>query len=303
MDRTTRQAAVPTPLGRRRFEEVLRDGITARGLALSRVREHLIARGQQIGVSTLSYWQNGERQPTTRSLPVIEALEQVLELSPGTLTSLVPTEADREPRRGKLAGITSYADTVDELIREMGSTSMGLAANLSTIEGVSIGRERSLETKHVHQVVRASEDVDRQVITYQGELGCDVTLLALLPVSGCRIGRVRHHEPTALVVAELLFDRTVHRHESHVFQYVIKDDNKVPTHEHYRMHLEGGGIHVVELTFHPEALPVRVEEFHRRRLEDPDARRRPVPIYHGNRVHLVTEPSTPGISGLSWEYD
>lgn len=285
------------------FDEVLRDAITARGLALTRVRDHLATRGQQVGVSTLSYWQNGERQPTSRSLPVIEALEQVLELSPGTLIGLVPTEAGREPRRGKLTGITSYADTVDQLIREMGSPSMGLAHNLSTIEGISIGRERSLETKHVHQVIRASETVDRQVITYQGESGCDVSLLAMQPVSGCRIGRVRHHEPTALVVAELLFDRTVHRHESHVFQYAIKDDNKVPTYEHYRMHLERGGIHVVELTFHPDALPVRVEEFHRRRLEDPDSRRRPVPIYHGNRAHLVTEPSTPGISGLSWEYE
>lgn len=300
MDDTARAVR---PRGHASFDDVLRAAIAERGLALGRLREHLAARGQHVGVSTLSYWQNGERQPTERSLPVVEALEQVLRLTPGTLCALITAGDQREGRRSKIAGLTSYATTVDDLIREMGSTTMGVATNLSTIEGITIGRERSLETKHVHQVVRATQEVDRQVVTYQGELGADPALLTLEAVAGCRVGRLRHHGPTALLVAELLFDRVLAPGESHVFQYAVKDDNRVPTDEHYRMHLHRGGIHVVELQFDPAALPVRVEEFQRRRLEDADTRRRPVPIHHGNRVHLVTEPTAPCISGLRWEYD
>ncbi|MDF8266443.1 hypothetical protein [Luteipulveratus flavus] len=285
------------------FDEALRSAIAHRGLALSRVRDHLATRGQHVGVSTLSYWQNGERQPTTRSLPVVHALEQVLALPPGTLTTLVTEDASREARRSRLAGMTEFGGTIDELIGEMGSPSVGQSACLSVSEGIAIGRERSMETKHVHQVVRAVEDVDRQVVAYQGEPGCDAARISFLAISGCRIGRLGRHAPTGMVVAELLFDRLIRRQETHVFQYMIKDDNRIPMYEHYRMHLYSGGTHVVELQFHPDAVPVRIEEFHRRRLQDPDSRCNPVPIYHGGRAHLVTEPAAPAVTGLRWEYD
>ena len=78
MDDTARAVR---PRGHASFDDVLRAAIAERGLALGRLREHLAARGQHVGVSTLSYWQNGERQPTERSLPVVEALEQVLRLA------------------------------------------------------------------------------------------------------------------------------------------------------------------------------------------------------------------------------
>ncbi|MDE9364986.1 hypothetical protein PZ938_05150 [Luteipulveratus sp. YIM 133132] len=289
--------------GRPPFHEALRAAIADRGLALSRVRDHLATRGQHVGVSTLSYWQNGERQPTTRSLPVVQALEQVLALPPATLTDLVTEEASREARRSRLAGLSDLGNTIDGLIAQMGSPSVGQSACLSVTEGIAIGRERSIETKHVHQVIRAVEDVDQAVVTYQGEPGCDVDQISFFAISGCRVGRLGRHAGTGIVVAELWFDRLVRRQETHVFQYVIKDDNRITSYEQYRMHLYPSGIHVVELQFHPDAVPVRVEEFRRRRLEDPDTRQHPVPIYHGGRAHLVTEPTTPCVSGLRWEYD
>ncbi|MEV4194467.1 hypothetical protein AB0J65_24200, partial [Streptomyces toxytricini] len=45
------------------FHLALRAALTARGLPLHRVRHRLAARGITIGVTSLSYWQQGARRP------------------------------------------------------------------------------------------------------------------------------------------------------------------------------------------------------------------------------------------------
>ncbi|AKU15951.1 helix-turn-helix transcriptional regulator [Luteipulveratus mongoliensis] len=285
------------------FARVLHEAISARGLALNRLRDHLAARGQHVGVSTLSYWQNGERHPTTRSLPVIQALEEVLGIPVGTLTTLLPAEVDRTDRQSRFMAATDYAETVERLVREMGTSGPGHTINLSVIERLSIGRNGAMESKTVHQVVRALDDVDRLLVTYQGEAGCDAELLTVVPVSGCRLGRSRTDKDAGLLVSEILLNRQLRRHESHVLQYLIKDANALTMNEHYRLHIQHGGIHVAEIEFHPDRLPAHVEEFYRRRLEEPDVRRRPVELHDGNLVHLVTEQLVPGVSGLAWTWE
>ncbi|WP_050670397.1 hypothetical protein [Luteipulveratus halotolerans] len=307
MEQTREVGTAPTipdrdPTGAE-FARVLHASILTRGLALSRLRDHLAARGQHVGVSTLSYWQNGARRPTTRSLPVIQALEEVLDIPAGTLTTLLPADLERASRQGRFSAAASFAGTVDRLVREMGTTGPGHTVNLSVIERLVIGSTGALEHKEVHQVIRAIDDVDRQIVTYQGERGCDVELLRLEATSGCRVGRTRTDAEAGLLLVELLFDRNLRRHEPHVFQYRITDGNSLPMTEHYRLHIQRGGIHVAEIEFQPDRLPSQVEEFYRRNLEEPDVRRRVVDLQDGNRAYLVTEQLVPGISGLSWSWD
>ncbi|MDE9364346.1 hypothetical protein PZ938_01895 [Luteipulveratus sp. YIM 133132] len=284
------------------FAQVLHASILGRGLALNRLRDHLAARGQHVGVSTLSYWQNGARRPTTRSLPVIQALEEVLEVAPGTLTTLLPTDMERASRQSRFSSAAGFAGAVDRMVREMGTTGPGHTVNLSVIERLAIGANGAMVSKEVHQVIRAVDEVDRQIVTYQGEPGCDVGLIELNALSGCRLGRQRTDAASGLLLTEMLFDRNLRRHEPHVFQYAVVDRNTIATTEHYRLHIQRGGLHVAEIEFHPERLPVRVEEFYRRNLEEPDVRRRVVDLQDGNRAYLVTEQLVPGISGLSWTW-
>lgn len=88
-------ASHPAERPQRDFDRALRAAITGRGLALARIRHHLGQRGVAVGVSTLSYWQNGERVPrSTESRRIVAALEEVLEVPAGALTSLLPHRTD-----------------------------------------------------------------------------------------------------------------------------------------------------------------------------------------------------------------
>lgn len=49
------------------FHVALRAAITARGLPLQRVQHHLSRYGVRVGVTSLSYWQQGARRPSAPS--------------------------------------------------------------------------------------------------------------------------------------------------------------------------------------------------------------------------------------------
>ncbi|WP_370944839.1 transcriptional regulator [Amycolatopsis sp. cg5] len=72
------------------FEAALRAAIRARGLGLDRIRYRLRGRGVSISLATLSHWQSGRCRPErAESLLVLEHLEAVLEVPPGSLTHLL----------------------------------------------------------------------------------------------------------------------------------------------------------------------------------------------------------------------
>ena len=63
------------------FHLALRAALSARGLPLQRVQHHLAGRGIKVGVTSLSYWQQGARRPQRpESLRAVRGLEEVLGL-------------------------------------------------------------------------------------------------------------------------------------------------------------------------------------------------------------------------------
>ena len=79
------------------FHVALRAAIRARGLALHRIQHRLAERGIRVGVTSLSYWQQGSRRPARpESIRAVTALEQVLELPRHALTRLLHDEATAE---------------------------------------------------------------------------------------------------------------------------------------------------------------------------------------------------------------
>ncbi len=94
------------------FHVALRAAIAARGLPLQRVQHHLSRHGVKVGVTSLSYWQQGARRPQRpESLRAVRALEEILQLPEESLIRLLAETDDRagdrrsayrayRPRRG-----------------------------------------------------------------------------------------------------------------------------------------------------------------------------------------------------------
>ncbi|WP_197320186.1 hypothetical protein [Saccharomonospora sp. NB11] len=78
------------------FSEELRFAISTSGLSLDRIQVRLQERGVPVSVTALSYWQSGKRQPERqRSLRAVLALEEILDVPPGSLLSLLPPPRPR----------------------------------------------------------------------------------------------------------------------------------------------------------------------------------------------------------------
>lgn len=87
--------ALETALRAGPFHVALRAAITARGLPLHRVQHHLTRHGVTVGVTSLSYWQQGARRPQrTESLRAVRALEEILDLPDESLIRLLARDEE-----------------------------------------------------------------------------------------------------------------------------------------------------------------------------------------------------------------
>jgi hypothetical protein len=70
------------------FSDTLRAAIRSRGLTLDRIQWHLALRGLKVGMSSLSDWQHGRSVPaSSKSLRAVRAMEEILDLGTGTLST------------------------------------------------------------------------------------------------------------------------------------------------------------------------------------------------------------------------
>lgn len=126
------------------FHLALRAALAARGLPLHRVQHRLAARGIKVGVTSLSYWQQGARRPRhAESLRAVTALEQILELPDGALVRLLGTpESGRGPARPAARpyrALVSVGAAVEQLLDGMELPPDGGLHSLGHHERVRIG--------------------------------------------------------------------------------------------------------------------------------------------------------------------
>jgi hypothetical protein len=288
------------------FHVALRAAIQARGLALHRIRHRLAERGIQVGVTSLSYWQQGSRRPARpESIRAVTALEQVLELPQHALTRLLRDVATAErPTPRPYRSLVDAADALQQLLGELRAPADGGVHTVLHVERVRIGPGRELAARHSEQVVRAHRDgIDRYVAIHYGDAGCDVPRVRLRAGENCRPGSVRRHEQTGLVAAELLFDTRLRVGETHMFSYAFEDGTAGPCDEYVRGFSFGGGQYVLQAAFDEEALPLRCRSFAR---TAPGARPtvvRELPLAGPHRaVHLAHQEVKPGLLGISWDW-
>lgn len=289
-------------IGANTFPAQLRVALHASGLTLETVQRRLADRGFTLARSTLSYWQNGRRLPSAAtSLLAVAALEDILKVPTGTfvgaLTATAPPPAVSDL---EMSGVASRIDALMEAVGcPDGFSGMEPLATIDVIDGGPTG---GLRTARSIETFRAASDIEHYPLLYGGEAGGDPELIRHELVSGGRIGRVRRDTSANVVVSEAVFDRYVRRGEHHVLHYITHDENPAPCELFYRLVLTPRSMVVIDLGFHPDCLPVRLEEFERAVDTGPDLFVRQRTLSPDRRVTVVRERARRGVVGLRWEY-
>jgi hypothetical protein len=295
------EASVPAVTPEASFADALRHAIARRGLALNRIRTHLADRGLQVGVATLSTWQSGRRIPREDSRAIVTALEDLLQLPAGWLTVRIPPAQPSAPPQPY--AVVDYAEALTRLLDRLRRDAHGRLRNVTVLEEVRIGADRSAHRRRVIQSVVAVQPVDRLIIAHQGEPGSDAEQFALRALSGCRTGRIARSPEAGALLGELLLDRVLAVGETAVVHYEIDDRTRLPTTDYQRFSEWGGMHYVLEVQFDRAALPVRVHELRRRHTSGPNLVHRELMLTPDGRVHVIEPSAAPGTVGVAWEWD
>lgn len=292
------------------FHVALRAAIAARGLPLQRVQHHLSRHGVKVGVTSLSYWQQGARRPQRpESLRAVRALEEILQLPEESLIRLLAradesTGAQR-PAARSYRSLVAASDVLERLLAELECPSDGGLHTLGHHERVRIGARRELAGRESHHIVRAHRDgVDRFVAVHHGDPGCAPERMTVHALDNCRTGRVRSHHDTGVLVAELLFDTRLRAGDTFLFRYGVEDGTGGVSREYVRGFGPAGGQYALQVRFDENALPVRCHRFAQHSAAAPRSGRQELALTgRHHSVHLVEPRVRSGIVGIAWEWE
>jgi hypothetical protein len=291
------------------FHLALRAAIEMRGLALQRIQARLAEQGLNVGVTTLSYWQQGRRRPERRdSLRAVTALEEILGLPPAALTVLLGPPRPRGRGVGLPAGARRYAELIDpaaaldRMLADLDSPADGRLHTLSLFEEVEIGPQRDAHRRRCLHVVSAHQEVDRYVTIYHADPGARADLIELRALANCRVGRVRRDVDTGLVVGELLFDRVLRIGDTVVIEYEFVDGSGAECFEYHRGVRFPTRQFVLQVRFDPRALPVRCYRYRQRHIAGPESSREELTLSGYHTVHFVEPDAQPGVTGIRWDW-
>ncbi|MCI3277247.1 hypothetical protein [Streptomyces cylindrosporus] len=292
------------------FHVALRAAIAARGLPLQRVQHHLSRYGVKVGVTSLSYWQQGARRPQRpESLRAVRALEEILQLPEESLIRLL-AEADEDssgqrPAARSYRSLVQASDVLDRMLTELNLPPDGGLHTLGHHERVRIGARRELAGRESHHIVRAHKDgIDRFVAVHHGDPECAPERMRVHALENCRTGRVRVHHDSGVLVAELLFDTRLRAGDTFLFRYGVEDGTAGVSREYVRGFGPAGGQYALQVHFDERALPVRCHRFAQHSPAAPRSGRQELPLSNHHRsVHLVEPRVRTGVVGIGWDWE
>jgi hypothetical protein len=292
------------------FHVALRAAIAARGLPLQRVQHHLSRHGVKVGVTSLSYWQQGARRPQRpESLRAVRALEEILQLPEESLIRLLADTdehpAGRRPAARSYRSLVEASGVLERLLAELDSPPDGGLHTLGHHERVRIGCRRELLGRESHHIVRAHRDgVDRFVAVHHGDPGCTPERMQVHALENCRTGRVRVHHETGVLVAELLFGTRLRAGDTFLFRYGVEDGTAGVSREYVRGFGPSGGQYALQVSFAENALPARCHRFTQHSPAAPRSGRQELALTGTHRsVHIVEPRVRTGIVGIGWDWE
>ncbi|MDX2931057.1 hypothetical protein [Streptomyces ipomoeae] len=292
------------------FHVALRAAIAARGLPLQRVQHHLSRHGVKVGVTSLSYWQQGARRPQRpESLRAVRALEEILQLPDESLIRLL-VQADglsgpERPVGRSYRAVVEASGVLERLLDELEVSPDGGVHTVGHHERVRVGACRELLGRESQHIVRAHKDgVDRYVAVHHGDPGCTPERMAVRALENCRRGRVRWDHDTGVLVAELLFDTRLRSGDTFLFRYGFDDGTAGVCTEYVRGFRSAGGQYALQIRFDERALPVRCHRFSQHSPAAPRSGRQSLALSTQHRsVHFVEPRVRTGIVGIGWDWE
>ncbi|WP_051386378.1 helix-turn-helix domain-containing protein [Actinokineospora inagensis] len=290
------------------FSEALRAAIHRRDLTLDRIRSRLAARGVDVSLATLSYWQQGRSRPErAKSLRALRELEAILNLPSNALFDLL----DPPKPRGRLVGLANgvtgarlYGD--NSPIRGVLGGSFehfndGIQP-MSLAETCEVDASRSLRRITTVHVLRAIHpDQDRFLVVHGVDEG-DAMPTDIRVHTG-HLGDTRIDTANGFFAADIHFGRVLAKNETTIVEYetVLGES---PTPSRFHEHRFRTPVHSVLLRarFAPDALPARCYAYYRDSVPSSAKQRRRLAIDGSHTVHSFLPRCAPGVHGFSWQW-
>ncbi|MDT7785279.1 MAG: hypothetical protein QOF58_3698 [Pseudonocardiales bacterium] len=291
------------------FAETLTKAVEASGLSLERIQHRLELRGVQVSLSTLSYWRRGRSRPERpESMQAVAALEEILKLPSGALTGSL---GDKRPRgrwverAAVLEGI--WQEAMIDLGRELARVDKLLpypGRNVSVRDVVVIGPDRREIEMRVSSVMEAFEDgVDRILVAKTAD-ETDLSPGEIVAEKSCRVGRVRRDDEHKLLVAEIILDRVLRTGETALMDMRFVADPGADSCYADRSFVRTVHNYVLEVEFHPDAVPARCYGFSRSELGGPDVEMGELWIGTAASTHILVREAQAGhVYGIKWEWE
>ncbi|WP_219106238.1 hypothetical protein [Austwickia sp. TVS 96-490-7B] len=283
------------------FPEALRAAIQARGLSLERIRWHLIQRGHELSVATISYWQSGRSQPErATSLAALAQMEEILQVPTGSLSQRLAAR-----RRHGGTGLSEVSAMVgrqlpaqvEEMVAEWGLAGPPGLHRVTVHDRLEIGPSHRLVVHEVKELLLADQDgVDRYFLAH-GTNGA-ATNIEVKPQRNCHVGRVVPAPEEGLLLGEMVLDRALRPGETILVEYEVVVADPMP-----REYVERSFVRPVrsahtEVLFREGALPLSAERY---TVTDGVERVDPV-VIAGPSLHTLVLDFGPGTYGVRWRW-
>lgn len=291
------------------FSTALHAAIEASGLSLDSVRRRLLAQGDRVSLTTLSYWRSGRSRPEREaSLRAVSTLEEILAVPPRSLLRLLETDAGRGGRLVEEPVLTSadlfeQPDAVDAVLADLELPLDDGLSRLSTHDLITLDSDRRESRTRTRQVLRAdSARINRcLIISVVDDPGRG--LPEFTDVAYCRVGRVRGDQSAGILAAELILDGVLGPGDTTIVEYELglsRGEASTGWHRAHGRHLRD---YVLQVRFAPDALPVYCYSWRKDTRDQPAYQVQRLWISASDTVHLVGANLPPGLTGISWEWD
>ena len=152
-------------------------------------------------------------------------------------------------------------------------------------------------------LVRARRDgVDRYVLSFDLGPGGDTRQVYVEPLQNCRLGAVRRHPVTPVLVAELHFDERLRAGDTWMFEYRMVDPDGTRCWEYARGISHPIFQYLLEVQFDPSAIPLDCHVYARTDLDGKAVRLRELTVNRHHAVHHVARDVSAGVLGVAWSW-
>jgi hypothetical protein len=283
------------------FASALTHAIEDSGLSLTGAHQRLLAHGNRVSLTTLSYWRSGARHPDgAASLSAVEDLERILGLDPGTLMDRIPPAA----RLGTLAAPRVPFDEERER-RETEETFAALDAapqlairDLSTHMTVYTRPDGAVERTEFQCVIQVTRGIVAEIPLIDVAPEETDVMSEILDVVGGRLDREYQHPGRLLSGIVIALDEPVAAGETFTLDFVERLPPGYPARRSaWHATARRAKDTVIRVIFPEGREPDWCEEY----IETEEGEEHSAPAaLRGRIAHTVRHGFGPGVLGLRW---